>query len=84
MGQYHIFNNSVTWNYTLNFTVQRKYSHRIENLNAKLIKLNYLGHETVIRLTLVILLSSDLDTILAQTEMKKTKLSSLDCLFCDN
>ena len=67
--------------------MQRKYGRRIENLNAKLIKLNYLGHETVIRLTLVILLSSDLDTILAQTEMKKqmkkTKLSSLDCLFLD-
>ena len=67
--------------------MQRKYGHRIENLNAKLIKLNYLGHETVIRLTHVILLSSDLDTILAQTEMKKqmkkTKLSSLDCLFLD-
>ena len=67
--------------------MQRKYGRRIENLNAKLIKLNYLGHETVIRLTHVILLSSDLDTILAQTEMKKqmkkTKLSSLDCLFLD-
>ena len=67
--------------------MQRKYGRRIENLNAKLIKLNYLGHGTVIRLTLVILLSSDLETILAQTkmkkQMKKRKLSMLDYLFLD-
>ena len=55
----------------ITITVQRKYAHRKKNLNAKLIKSNYLCHGTVIHLTLVILLSSDLQTILTQIEMKR-------------
>ena len=51
--------------------MQRKYAHRKKNLNVKLIKSNYLCHGTVIHFTLVILLSSDLETILTQIEMKR-------------
>ena len=68
-------------------TGQRKYACQKKNLNAKLIKLNYFSHGTVIHLTLVILLSSNLETIITQIEMKrqitKIKLSGLGYLILD-
>ena len=70
----------------LHITVQRKYARRKRNLNAELIKLN-LYHGTVIHLALVILLSSDLQAILTQIEIKrqatKRRLSGLDYLTFD-
>ena len=62
--------------------MQRKYARRKKNLNTKLIKLSYSCQGTVMHLTLIILLSSNLETIPREIEMKRQmtrrKSSGLD------
>ena len=51
--------------------MHRKYLYQKKNLNAKLIKLSYLCQGTVIYLTLITLLSSYLETVVTEIEMKR-------------
>ena len=51
--------------------MQRKYLYHKKNLNVKLIKLSYLCQGTVVYLTLITLLSSYLETVVTEIEMKR-------------
>ena len=75
-GQYSRLTSSLLWNYKISwikslYNRAKKICSSKKNLNVELIKFSYLCHGTVIHLTVVILLSSDLETMLIQTEMKR-------------
>ena len=59
--------------------MQRKNACRKKYLNAKLIKLSFLCHGKVIHLTLVVLSSTELETIVTQKEMKRKNAERILC-----